>query len=59
MSRFKDEWNERFYQRYEEAREAGASEFEANEAAAEHADGLVNDYLSAADDLRKRNKENG
>ena len=53
MSRFKDEWNERYYNAYEEARSSGASDFDASDYAAARADGLVNEYLEATDMLRK------
>lgn len=56
MSRFKDEWNERYYNAYEEARSSGASDFDASDYAAARADGLVNEYLEAADMLRKKEK---
>jgi hypothetical protein len=56
MSRFKDEWNERYYRHYDEARDRGASHDEAEYHAEANANELINDYLDAADMLRKQGK---
>ena len=54
---YKDEWNERHYNRMEELREQGIPERVAFDLAAKHADGLWEDLADAADYLRKRQKE--
>lgn len=57
MSRIKDEWNERYYNAYEEARECGYSE-EAAQMAGERAGAdLIEEKYDQADMLRKQRKE--
>lgn len=57
MSHYKDAWNERYYQRYEAAREGGATEAQAQGEAEVYANELAEHLLEAADQLRKAKKE--
>ena len=56
MSRFKDDWNERYYNAYEEARECGYSEEAAKMAGERAGADLVEQHFEAADLLRKQRR---
>ena len=57
MSRFKDEWNERYYNAYEEARECGHSEETAKMAGERAGADFIEGMFDEADIERKRRKE--
>ena len=59
MSWYKDQWNERYYERFEKLNERGITGRDAEDLAAKHADGLSEDLMDQADNLRKAKRENG
>jgi hypothetical protein len=59
MSWYKDQWNERYYDRFEAALEGGATKEQAEGEAEVYANELAEHLLDAADNLRKERKEQG